>query len=149
MQHDTTALYRLFDAAGRLLYVGISANPEERLKSHASTAPWWPLVASREIAEYPSRDAAEGAETEAITTEHPLYNRAQSATPMNVTRDFADLTDMPVGQFRIRMADVVNAAVVRGQTTYLTSHGRRIAAVIPLTEAEAIEARQQAESAES
>ena len=146
MQHDSTALYRLFDAAGRLLYVGISSNPEERLKSHASTAPWWPLVANRDIAAYPSRGAAEDAETEAIKTEQPLYNRAQSATPMNLTRDFADLTEMPVGQFRTRMADVVNAAVVRDQTTYLTSNGRRIAAVIPLAEAEAIEARRQAES---
>lgn len=43
---------------------------------------------------------------------------------------------------RANLADAVNAAV-RGQITYITSRGRRVAAVVPLAVAEAAE-RQQA-----
>lgn len=148
-QEQPTSLYRLFDEAGRLLYVGIAFDPEQRLKSHASTAPWWPLVVRRKIVQYPDRGSAECAETRAIKAESPLYNRAQSETPANLTLDFADFTDVPVGQLRIRMADVVQAAAVRGRITYITSHGRRVAAVVPVLEAEAIEERRRAESSES
>jgi len=35
-----TALYRLTDAAGRLLYVGITTDPAARFKKHEGTAPW-------------------------------------------------------------------------------------------------------------
>lgn len=41
---------------------------------------------------------------------------------------------------RARLADVVNAAAVRGQITYLTNRGRRVAAIVPVPQAEAIEA---------
>jgi prevent-host-death family protein len=142
--HDTdqpTALYRLFDAAGRLLYVGIACDPEQRFKSHASTAPWWPLVERKEIEWRPNRSAAELDETHAIKAEGPLYNRAGSDAPMNVTLDFADLTDVSVAHFRNRIADIVHAAAVRKQVTYITSRGRRVAAIVPVPEAEEIEAQ--------
>lgn len=35
------------------------------------------------------------------------------------------------------MADVINEAVIRGEITYITSRGRRIAAVVPVSIAEA------------
>jgi antitoxin (DNA-binding transcriptional repressor) of toxin-antitoxin stability system len=47
------------------------------------------------------------------------------------------------------MSEVLNDTAVRGRITYVTSHGRRVAALVPVPEAEAIEARRQAESAES
>lgn len=71
---ERTALYRLFDTDDRLLYVGISSNPKERLKAHAADKPWWPEVASREIEWFPSREQAAAAEVAAIRTEQPIHN---------------------------------------------------------------------------
>lgn len=144
MQHDPTALYRLFDAAGRLLYVGISRNPEERLKQHASTAPWWKLVVSHTVTTLPDRAVAEAAELEAIKAEAPLYNRAGSSAPIG--REFAEFDSVSIAQFRARTSDVLIESAVRNRTIYITSRGRRVAAIVPVPEAEAIEARQQASS---
>lgn len=47
--------------------------------------------------------------------------------------------DLSVAETRRYLADVLNAASTRGRTTYITSRGRRIAAVVPLAIAEAAE----------
>jgi prevent-host-death family protein len=47
--------------------------------------------------------------------------------------------EMSIADARAHMADVINAAAVRGRTTYLTSRGRRVAAVVPLSVAEGAE----------
>jgi len=44
--------------------------------------------------------------------------------------------EMKLADVRIRLADVVHAATVRGQITYLTNRGRRVAAIVPLAIAE-------------
>ncbi|MFF4791890.1 type II toxin-antitoxin system prevent-host-death family antitoxin [Streptomyces sp. NPDC001276] len=44
---------------------------------------------------------------------------------------------MSVADARRQFADVLNAASARGQITYITSRGRRVAAVVPLPIAEA------------
>jgi hypothetical protein len=137
---ERTALYRLFDCEGRLLYIGIARNPEQRFKAHASTAPWWHLVARRDVEWYPTRSEARAEETKAIKADGPLYNRAGSETPMNVALDFPDLAEISVGQLRNRLSDVLNAAMVRGQITYVTNSGHRRAAFVPVTVAEEIEA---------
>lgn len=49
--------------------------------------------------------------------------------------------EMSIADARAHMADVINAAAIRGRTTYLTSRGRRVAAVVPLPVAEAAEQR--------
>lgn len=48
-------------------------------------------------------------------------------------------------ELRAGLSEAVNDAAIRGRITYVTSHGRRLAAIVPVAEAEAIEARQQAE----
>ncbi|MGY5033279.1 GIY-YIG nuclease family protein [Streptomyces sp. 900116325] len=40
------AVYRLYDAADALLYVGSAYDPEERCKAHHDK-PWWPKVTRR------------------------------------------------------------------------------------------------------
>jgi len=42
-----------------------------------------------------------------------------------------------VREVRADLADILNAAAVHGTITYVTSRGRRIAAVVPLSVAEA------------
>jgi hypothetical protein len=69
-----SALYRLYDSEGTLLYVGISAHPSERLKQHAGDKAWWHHVARHEITWIDSRDEAVKAEAEAMRSELPLYN---------------------------------------------------------------------------
>ena len=44
-----------------------------------------------------------------------------------------------VRELRATLADVLNGAAVHGQITYVTSRGRRIAAVVPVPVAEAAE----------
>ena len=67
-------LYRLYDGAGRLLYVGITNSPRHRFGQHAATKVWWGQVAVRELAYYPNRAAVEEAERYAIRRERPLHN---------------------------------------------------------------------------
>lgn len=71
-----TALYRLFDANGRLLYIGTSIEPERRFREHRKTAKWWPQVARREVEWLEVNGmAALHAELAVITAESPLWNR--------------------------------------------------------------------------
>lgn len=49
--------------------------------------------------------------------------------------------EMSTREVRASLADVINDAAVRGQITYITSRGRRIAAVVPVAIAEAAEPR--------
>lgn len=70
------ALYRIFNSAGQLLYVGVANRPEERLTSHAGSRRWWHEVAETRVEWHPSREDAEKAEAVAINFENPLYNIA-------------------------------------------------------------------------
>lgn len=71
-----TALYRFFDADGRLLYVGITHQPTTRFSQHAKNKAltWWPDVARKEIVWLNSRELAAEAEIVAIKTEKPQHN---------------------------------------------------------------------------
>lgn len=72
-----TAVYRLFNDADVLLYVGISGNFGLRWQQHAQAKPWWPEVHHQTITWYDTREAADEAETKAIATERPLHNVAK------------------------------------------------------------------------
>lgn len=74
MRDARTALYRFFDEADRLLYVGVAFAPRERWKVHARQKRWWSEVRTREIEWYPCRAEAERAEEAAIAKEKPKYN---------------------------------------------------------------------------
>lgn len=76
-----TALYRLYDAADQLLYIGISFNPAKRGYQHAMASPWWHDVARKEITWYETRPDAEAAERDAVLAERPLYNVRRIRAP--------------------------------------------------------------------
>jgi hypothetical protein len=68
-------LYRLYDKAGELLYIGITSRQwPARAQQHASSKPWWPQVAAMTFEELPSPEEALVAERRAIATEKPRYN---------------------------------------------------------------------------
>ncbi|MFI1728220.1 GIY-YIG nuclease family protein [Streptomyces acidicola] len=72
-----TALYRLYDAEGVLLYVGITNMPNVRFATHRSK-PWWKQVLRKEIEWFDTRQPAAEAEVLAIRNEQPLYNVTNS-----------------------------------------------------------------------
>ncbi|MFE9738848.1 DUF6907 domain-containing protein [Streptomyces sp. NPDC006477] len=77
---EQTALYRLYDADDRLLYIGITKNLEQRWTGHRyspTSSKWWPDVVRKAIEWHPTHEAADAAETAAIEAEDPLYNRAK------------------------------------------------------------------------
>jgi predicted GIY-YIG superfamily endonuclease len=69
-------MYRLYDAGGGLLYIGITQRePRERFKEHRKTMLWWPEVARRDVLLLDvTFHAAELLERAAIRDERPLYN---------------------------------------------------------------------------
>lgn len=76
-----TAVYRLLNASGVLLYVGVAIDPEVRIASHAREKPWWNEVHDRRVEWYPDRVTALRAEADAISTEQPIHNVTGASRP--------------------------------------------------------------------
>src|SRR6185369_1982919 len=68
-------LYRHWDAAGSLLYVGITGNLATRLRGHRQTASWFPKIANITLQHFPDKDTLLAAERRAIAEEDPPYNK--------------------------------------------------------------------------
>ncbi len=75
------ALYRWYDAADRLLYVGISKSLAQRQDSHARRSSWEQFAVRSTIVRYPTRRDAEEMERAAIIREQPLFNHVHNDTP--------------------------------------------------------------------
>lgn len=75
------AVYRLYDAAGALLYVGMSESVFYRLEQHVKKRPWWSEVDHAEIEWFATREQIVDAELCAIRTESPRYNIQATGGP--------------------------------------------------------------------
>jgi predicted GIY-YIG superfamily endonuclease len=73
-----TAVYRFYDASGRLLYVGITANTTARWGRHKAKAAWWADRQRVEVTWHDDRVAAATEEYRAIRSENPIWNRAHT-----------------------------------------------------------------------
>lgn len=73
------ALYRFYTDTGRLLYVGITADPGKRFGQHAATKSWWPDVRGISLEWYETRVEVEHAERRAIQIEQPVWNTQRAA----------------------------------------------------------------------
>ncbi len=76
----TTTLYRAYDAADRLLYVGITDRLFfERLAEHSALYPvgggWTDYMTTVRFTRYDDRKTAMAAESAAIRGEDPVFNR--------------------------------------------------------------------------
>lgn len=67
-------LYRHFDAAGQLLYVGVSVHALVRLCDHKKESEWFWRIARIDVTAYATRDDALRAERLAIRREKPRFN---------------------------------------------------------------------------
>lgn len=71
-------LYRFFNGADQLLYVGITNNPITRLKDHIKRSCWLRDATHVTLEHFPDRPSLEQAERTAIQNEHPRHNRIHS-----------------------------------------------------------------------
>ena len=83
---DRTCLYRHFDGAGALLYVGISLNAVARLAQHRIGSPWFESITRIELEWHPTRRGAMAAEVEAIRAERPAHNVIHAGMPDSLRR---------------------------------------------------------------
>lgn len=72
--NEPTSLYRLYDAADQLLYVGIAVRPDCRWEQHASDKAWWHQVTRKTVEWHENRASALAAEAQATAEEKPLYD---------------------------------------------------------------------------
>jgi hypothetical protein len=140
------AVYRLFDADDRLLYVGVTENVKARFSHHASSKPWWPDVARHTVEWMDNRDDAEAAEKLAISTEMPVWNVRDSPCPPKRPvepwlQDAMDAGDViSVSAARSDLTELV--ASVRFQRRVVVLLGSKLprAAIVPVELAAAIRA---------
>jgi predicted GIY-YIG superfamily endonuclease len=71
---STYHLYRHFDKAGTLLYIGVTLDPLRRTIAHRTRAHWWAEVATITLERYADRRTALEAEVAAIKAERPTHN---------------------------------------------------------------------------
>lgn len=90
-----TALYRLYGASDRLLYVGITDNPNRRWTQHATDKPWWPEVTRKALAWLDTREDAAAAETAAIRGEKPVHNHTHNPSAILGRLDNRAIPDGP------------------------------------------------------
>jgi predicted GIY-YIG superfamily endonuclease len=88
MTHDEKmitphAVYRMFGAAGELLYIGCSADLGSRFGQHRSVRDWYPQISRITLEWYPGWLEGARAEAAAILAENPRYN-ARRCDPTSV-----------------------------------------------------------------
>lgn len=74
MHDGRTAVYRFYDAADRLLYVGITDSIAARWESHSAAKAWWGDIHRATVVWHDSRTTAHAEESAAIAQEHPVHN---------------------------------------------------------------------------
>ena len=136
LDHCRTALYRLYDEAGTLLYVGISHQPEVRFEQHSKVKEWWPRVARREVEWLDDRPTAAKAEEVAVRSEDPEFNRTYS--PRVDRRTIRDVVaedgvrEISLALARAGLSDVLGTVAHCDQPAALLNHGRRYAMVVSM-----------------
>lgn len=113
----STDLYRFYDDADRLLYVGISLNAAKRASEHRKDKPWWNEVHRMEVEHLTAdRHSAEQIEKSAIVNEQPIYNIVHNGAPRLTTED-----DLP-GDFNATVIlDMFNAEDIHAYNALATA----------------------------
>lgn len=70
-----TAVYRLYDAAAQLLYVGIAEDFDSRFRQHSYNKAWWSDIRHKDVIWFNRRIDALAEEARAIEHEQPIHNR--------------------------------------------------------------------------
>jgi prevent-host-death family protein len=134
LDHCRTALYRLYDEADVLLYIGISHQPDVRFEQHSKLKEWWPQVDRREVQWFDDRPSAAAAEADAIRSEDPEYNGTYSPRRnRRIVRDAvaADgLREVSLSLARQKIAGLIRSVEEGGEPVVLLNHRRRDAVIV-------------------
>jgi hypothetical protein len=88
---EVNYVYRFYDDQDRLLYVGITREPQSRFQAHQLKADWWDLAVRCTIDVRTSRASPFWAEGMAIHHEHPRFNETYvSAVGLEQLRAYAE-----------------------------------------------------------
>lgn len=71
---DTCSVYRVYDATDTLIYVGMSYDPDSRVRTHRREKSWRSEIARHESEWFPDRATAERAEAALIGATQPRHN---------------------------------------------------------------------------
>jgi predicted GIY-YIG superfamily endonuclease len=78
LEPSNQTLYRFYNQANELLYVGITNNPFNRFSGHSKDKEWFKEISHSTFEHYPNRLLVDKAETAAIKLEKPKYNKAKT-----------------------------------------------------------------------
>lgn len=123
-----TALYRHFDADGKLLYVGISLSPTYRLSQHRDASLWFTQIVRVEIAWFDTREGAMAAEQSAIQAEKPLHN-VMHARPTKEIRSL-EMAEESAAELTRRVARFSTHYSIKAAAELLGISKHRIASAI-------------------
>lgn len=130
---ERCALYRLFDASGDLLYVGVADRPKRRLANHAAVKAWWPQVARHTLTWFSTRSEALDAESNAIRDESPRYNIAgRPDGPIARAQRQGAVVAQAMQAMKANLRERVDAAREDGQHTVIERYGRPAAVLVPV-----------------
>lgn len=113
MTAGRTAVYRLFDASDRLLYVGEGKDPDVRRRAHGRRK-WGGQIARMTVEWHPTRDDALAVELQAIRSENPAYNEA------GVPYDYAVSRGVPGDEEWLSLSDIAKRVVELGYAKSMT-----------------------------
>lgn len=105
-----TALYRIYDRDGILLYVGISRSFGRRWSDESHEKPWWGDVQRMTVDWYPTRQEAEIAESRVIRSERPVHNVAHNRPRPALSRKPSRAPSDPYGLARLPLARLPTVA---------------------------------------
>ncbi len=128
-----TALYRFFDESGALLYVGITANLEERFAHHERYKEWWPQVAERRVQWFDTRPPARAAELQVIHDERPVHN--VNGAPWAAGRRDLEPEERTITQLRSNLTEQCQRVRYMGEAVVVvdnTKARKPIAALVSL-----------------
>lgn len=93
-----TNLYRHFNEAGALLYVGISLSAIHRLSAHSRGSDWFSEIAKVQIENFETRELAQIAEKRAIELERPKHNLRMVLKPKVVAKNKIEILRAEIKQ---------------------------------------------------
>ena len=74
----TSAVYRIYDHDGDLMYLGLSDKPKQRISHHRFHKSWGYAMEAYKVREYPTRQQAAAVERKAIAILRPRYDRSNN-----------------------------------------------------------------------
>lgn len=125
------AVYRLYDGADQLLYIGLGSVPEARWRAHSREKTWWPDVVRKTVEWHGSFPEAARAEQDAIRAEQPRHNKVSWSWAKKPIETLAGVTHaVPANQARQRFREITDKAA-EGTHIRIDLHGAPTAVVVP------------------